>query len=96
MWEEACDAFAAQLVEMGFVSKASTYLLATHKVHEAVSVLSDHKLFAEAIAVAKCRLPQDDPLTLQVYSTWGQEAKKLGALTLAAHWLVIFLVKIVW
>lgn len=46
--------------------RASSYLLATHKVHEAVRLLKDNKMYREACAVAKCRLSADDPLFTEV------------------------------
>lgn len=66
VWEQACDAYANQLVEEGDMIRASTYLLATHKVHEAVRLLKDNKMYREACAVAKCRLSADDPLFTEV------------------------------
>lgn len=86
LWEEACQVYSDQLVECGDVSKASTYLLAIHKVQEAVQLLVDHKLYREAVAVAKCRLPSGDPLISATYMEWANSAKLQGQLLLAAHW----------
>lgn len=66
VWEQACDAFAKQLVEQGEVLQASSYLLATHKVHEAVRLLKDSGMYQDAVAIAKCRLSADDPLICEV------------------------------
>ncbi|KAG8258404.1 Gem-associated protein 5 [Homalodisca vitripennis] len=85
VWEEACVAFAKQLEECGEVLKASSYLLAIHNVHEAVRLLADHKMFKEAVAVAKCRLSHDDSLTSKVYTEWGDMSRAQGNLTLAVH-----------
>uniref|UniRef100_A0A1B6L1G8 Uncharacterized protein n=2 Tax=Graphocephala atropunctata TaxID=36148 RepID=A0A1B6L1G8_9HEMI len=85
MWEAACAAYAEQLTECGDVLKASTYLLAIHKAHEAVQLLADHKLYKEAVAVARCRLVADDPLTADVFTEWGNVVRLQGNFTLAAH-----------
>ncbi|XP_054267558.1 gem-associated protein 5 isoform X2 [Macrosteles quadrilineatus] len=85
MWEKASEAYSAQLVECGEVVKGSSYLLQINKVHEAVRLLADYKMYREAIAIAKCRLAHDDELTTEVYTEWATTTRQQGSLQLAAH-----------
>ncbi len=45
LWREMCVAFAKQLEDSGFFHRAASYLLAVHKVQEAVEMLVRHGLF---------------------------------------------------
>lgn len=66
--------------------KAACYLLAIHKVEEAVELLIERKFYREAVALAKCRLPNDDPLIHKAVLEYANYAASNGQFYLAAHW----------
>lgn len=86
VWKETCEAYVAQLTEEGLYTKASTYLLAVNKIEEAVDLLVEQKLFMEAVAIAKCRLPENDPIVESIFKKWADYTNKNGLHQLAAHW----------
>lgn len=89
MWVDACAAYAEQLQSLGEHSKASAYLLAIHKVEDAVKLLAGNGKHRHALAVARCRLPADSPLIKSLLLDWGQECVSQGQQSLAALWYVI-------
>lgn len=84
-WKETCEAYAAQLAEEGQFLKASTYLLAVNKIVEAVDLLVEQNLFMEAVAIAKCRLPENSPVVESIFRKWGGYNNRNGLHQLAAH-----------
>ena len=50
-----------------------------HKIPEAVDALLQSHMFADALALAKVRLPRDDPATRRVLTTWARnlESRKM-------------------
>lgn len=88
VWRETCEAYTAQLTEEGHYTKASTYLLAVNKIEEAIDLLVEQKLFTEAVAIAKCRLPENNPTVGSIYMKWADHATRNGLHQLAAHWYV--------
>lgn len=85
IWKDACSVYAEQLSNQGEHMKAAGFLIAIHKIEEAVQLLADNKLFREAIALAKCRLPSNDPLIKTVMNDFANYSLTNGQLHLAAH-----------
>ncbi|XP_076371362.1 gem-associated protein 5-like isoform X2 [Tachypleus tridentatus] len=84
LWLEMCEKYAQQLAENQEYHRASLYLLACHKVYDAIDILKDHNLFREALAVAKSRLPSVDPTLNDILCKWGARADKEGNYEMAA------------
>lgn len=89
IWVDACAAYAEQLQSLSEHSKASAYLLAIHKVEDAVKLLAGNGKFRHALAIARCRLPADSPLIRSLLLDWAQECISQGQQSLAALWYVI-------
>lgn len=96
LWQEACDVYAMKLIENPKSDPLETvsYLLACHKVEEAVNVLCNATLFREALALAKCRLSKNDPTINDVLSKWATFSVIHGAYEVAAQWYIININKI--
>ncbi|XP_039280027.1 gem-associated protein 5 isoform X2 [Nilaparvata lugens] len=88
MWKDACSVYAEQLSNQGEHMRAASFLIAIHKIEEAVQLLADNKLYREAIALAKCRLPSNDPLIRTIMSDFAKHSLSNGQLHLAAHCLL--------
>lgn len=86
VFAETCVAYAAQLTDCGEYIKAASYLLAVHKVEEAILLLAENHLYKEALAIAKSRYPEDDPTITMVLQNWGKYSSNNGQLLLGAHW----------
>ncbi|XP_022241513.1 gem-associated protein 5-like isoform X2 [Limulus polyphemus] len=84
LWLEMCEKYAQQLAENQKYHRASLYLLACHKVYEAIDVLKDHNLFREALAIARSRLPSVDPTLNDILCKWAARADKEGNYEMAA------------
>lgn len=84
MWVEASTAYVEQLKLAGEFTKASVYLLAIHKVEDAIKLLADNGKYRHAIAVARCRLPPDSPLIKSLLMDWAEENISQGKQSLAA------------
>ncbi|GJQ82382.1 hypothetical protein Trydic_g447 [Trypoxylus dichotomus] len=91
LWQEACAAYTSKLLEDSKPDpfELTSYLLACHKVEEAVKVLCDETLFREALALAKCRLPKDHPLINEVISLWAKFAIVNGSFEIAAQCFIV-------
>ncbi|KAL3879661.1 hypothetical protein ACJMK2_031948, partial [Sinanodonta woodiana] len=77
-WTSVCEDYALQLEADGQYHKAATYFLACHKVYDAIEVFKRHKLFKEAIALAKVRLSPLDPGLEELYTLWAKQLTKDG------------------
>ncbi|KAK3580429.1 hypothetical protein CHS0354_035471 [Potamilus streckersoni] len=77
-WTSVCEDYALQLESDGQYHKAATYFLACHKVYDAIEVFKRHKLFKEAIALAKVRLSPLDPALEELYTLWAKQLTKDG------------------
>ncbi|XP_041357872.1 gem-associated protein 5-like [Gigantopelta aegis] len=77
-WLAMCGDYAHQLEEDGQYHKAASYLLAAHKVYAAIELFKKHKLFKEAVALAKIRLSPLDPVLEDLYIDWSQQLLKDG------------------
>ncbi|XP_011872793.1 PREDICTED: gem-associated protein 5 isoform X2 [Vollenhovia emeryi] len=84
-WKEMCEAYAHQLVMQKHPEKAVSYLLAVHKIYEAIEVFFNAKMFKEAYALARCRLDADDPFLDKILESWAEWATYKGNLEQAAH-----------
>ncbi|OWF45310.1 gem-associated protein 5-like [Mizuhopecten yessoensis] len=77
-WITVCEDYATQLESEGQYHKAATYLLAAQKVYEAIELFRRHRLFKEAIALAKVRLSPFDPVLEELYTLWAQQLTRDG------------------
>ncbi|KAL4230770.1 Gem-associated protein 5 [Mactra antiquata] len=77
-WTSVCEDYALQLEADGQYHKAASYFIACHKVYEAIRLFKRHKLFKEAIALAKARLSPLDPALEELYTLWAQQLTKDG------------------
>ncbi|CAH1274597.1 GEMIN5 [Branchiostoma lanceolatum] len=76
VWLQTVEAYAQQLCGQDQLYKAVTFLMACHKVPEAIVLLKNKKMFREAVALAKVRLSPHDPVLLDVYDAWATELQK--------------------
>uniref|UniRef100_A0AAV2J952 Gem (nuclear organelle) associated protein 5 n=1 Tax=Knipowitschia caucasica TaxID=637954 RepID=A0AAV2J952_KNICA len=84
VWSAAVDSYVKQLCLQEQFVKAASHLLSVNKLHEAVGLLRSHKLYREAIALVKARLPQDDPVLKELYQSWAAVLEKDGHFSAAA------------
>ncbi|XP_072230388.1 gem-associated protein 5 [Leuresthes tenuis] len=84
VWSQTVEAFVKQLCQQEQYLKAASHLLSINKVYEAVDLLRSHKLFREAIALVKARLPADESLLKELYTSWAAVLEKDGHLSAAA------------
>uniref|UniRef100_A0A8D8S5D8 Gem-associated protein 5 n=1 Tax=Cacopsylla melanoneura TaxID=428564 RepID=A0A8D8S5D8_9HEMI len=85
LWRDCCEVYAKQLIAHGQILKATNYLLAIHKVEEAVKLLLSNDLYKEALCLAKLRLPENHELIGKGYRAWAEYASSHGNYALAAH-----------
>ncbi|KAI4463478.1 gem-associated protein 5 [Holotrichia oblita] len=87
LWQEACEVYATKLLEKTKVDPIETvsYLIACHKVEEAIKVLCTATLFRDALALAKCRYSKDDPIINEILSKWATFSILTGSFELAAQ-----------
>ncbi|KAK7097810.1 uncharacterized protein [Littorina saxatilis] len=83
-WVSLCEEYAEQLEEDGQYHKAVSYLLASHKPYPAIDLFRRHKLFREAVALARVRLSPLDPVLEDLYTEWSQQLMLEGAYEQAA------------
>ncbi|XP_012728852.2 gem-associated protein 5 isoform X1 [Fundulus heteroclitus] len=83
-WSRTVEAFVKQLCLQEQFLKAASHLLSINKVYEAVDLLRSNKLYREAIALVKARLPADEPLLKELYTCWAAVLEKDGHLSAAA------------
>ncbi|XP_049896526.1 gem-associated protein 5 isoform X2 [Epinephelus moara] len=84
VWSRTVEAFVKQLCLQEQYLKAASHLLSVNKLYEAVDLLRSHKLYREAIALVKARLPADDPILKELYTSWGAVLEKDGHFSAAA------------
>ncbi|XP_035034293.2 gem-associated protein 5 isoform X1 [Hippoglossus stenolepis] len=83
-WRRAVEAYVKQLCLQEQYLKAASHLLSINKVYEAIDLLRSHKIYREAIALVKARLPADDPVLKDLYNGWAAVLEKDGHLSSAA------------
>ncbi|AWO99551.1 putative gem-associated protein 5 [Scophthalmus maximus] len=84
VWSRTVEAFVQQLCHQEQYLKAASHLLSLNRLYEAVELLRSHKLYREAIALAKARLPADEPVLKELYSCWAAVLEKDGHFSSAA------------
>uniref|UniRef100_A0A669B928 Gem nuclear organelle associated protein 5 n=1 Tax=Oreochromis niloticus TaxID=8128 RepID=A0A669B928_ORENI len=84
VWSRTVEAFVKQLCLQEQYLKAASHLLSINKLYEAVDLLRSHKLYREAIALVKARLPADEPLLKELYTCWAAVLEKDGHFSAAA------------
>ncbi|CAN9501079.1 unnamed protein product [Ophioblennius macclurei] len=83
-WRITVEAFVKQLCLQEQYLKAASHLLSINKVYDAVELLRSHKLYREAVALVKARLPPDDPVLKELLTSWAAVLEKDGHLSAAA------------
>uniref|UniRef100_A0A8C4X1H5 Gem (nuclear organelle) associated protein 5 n=1 Tax=Eptatretus burgeri TaxID=7764 RepID=A0A8C4X1H5_EPTBU len=84
VWVHAVELYVQQLCAQDQPTKAATYLLALHRVHEAIGILRANRLYREAVAVARLRLLPSDPCVGELLTEWALSLEKGGHHPLAA------------
>ncbi|XP_047462986.1 gem-associated protein 5 [Mugil cephalus] len=84
VWSQTVEAFVKQLCLQEQYLKAASHLLSINKLYEAVDLLRSHKLYREAIALVKARLPADEPVLKELYTSWAAVLEKDGHFSAAA------------
>ncbi|XP_071370684.1 gem-associated protein 5-like [Centroberyx affinis] len=84
VWCRTVEAYVKQLCLQEQYLKAASHLLSVNKLYEAVELLQAHKLYREAIALVKARLPPDEPVLKELYTSWAAVLEKDGHLSSAA------------
>ena len=67
------ECYAKKLSEeaKGDPLEAASYLLACHKIEDAIEVLCNATLYREAVVLAKCRLAKSDPAIDDILKRWA-------------------------
>ncbi|KAM9846720.1 gem-associated protein 5 [Aulostomus maculatus] len=84
VWSRTVEAYVKQLSLQEQYLKAASHLLSVNKLYEAIDLLSSHKLYREAIALVKARLPADEPVLKELYTCWASVLEKDGHFSAAA------------
>uniref|UniRef100_A0A673CB35 Gem (nuclear organelle) associated protein 5 n=1 Tax=Sphaeramia orbicularis TaxID=375764 RepID=A0A673CB35_9TELE len=84
VWSRAVEAYVRQLCLQEQYLKAASHLLSINKLYEAIELLRSHKLYREAIALVKARLPANDPVLKELYTCWAAVLEKDGHFSAAA------------
>ncbi|XP_040907522.1 gem-associated protein 5 [Toxotes jaculatrix] len=84
VWSRTVEAFVKQLCLQEQYLKAASHLLSINKLYEAIDLLQSHKLYREAIALVKARLPADEPVLKELYTCWAAVLEKDGHFSAAA------------
>ncbi|KAK0095845.1 hypothetical protein PV326_007211 [Microctonus aethiopoides] len=85
MWQTMCETYATQLIQESNPTKAVCYLLSVHKIHRAIEVFIESKMFREAFVLAKCKLESDDVILNNILNEWMKFSSKTGQLEEAAQ-----------
>ncbi|XP_034539640.1 gem-associated protein 5 [Notolabrus celidotus] len=84
VWSRAVEAYVKQLCLQEQYLKAASHLLSINKLYEAIDLLRSHKLYREVIALVKARLPADEPVLKELYTSWASVLEKDGHFSAAA------------
>ncbi|KAF1378166.1 hypothetical protein PFLUV_G00187570 [Perca fluviatilis] len=84
VWSRTAEALARQLCLQEQYLKAASHLLSINRLYPAVDLLRSHKLYREAIALVKARLPADEPLLKELYTCWAGVLERDGHFSSAA------------
>ncbi|EDO28531.1 predicted protein, partial [Nematostella vectensis] len=88
VWLKTAELYADHLVAQGSHQKAVLYYLACHRVDQAINVYKNQAMFREALALAKVRLCDSDPVLHELYVSWAKKLETENAYEQAAKWLV--------
>lgn len=89
IWQEMCESYAAQLVTEDNPMKAVSYLLCIHKIHQAIAIFHDAKLYREAYCLAKCKLDPSDAVFEKILTDWSNHSVHIGSFEDAAQCCII-------
>uniref|UniRef100_A0A8C4ZRC9 Gem nuclear organelle associated protein 5 n=1 Tax=Gadus morhua TaxID=8049 RepID=A0A8C4ZRC9_GADMO len=84
VWVRTVQDYVKQLCLQDQHLKAASFLLSINKLHEAIELLHSHKMYREAIALARARLPDQDVVLKGLYVSWAAALEKDGHLSAAA------------
>nr|XP_057943708.1 gem-associated protein 5 isoform X2 [Doryrhamphus excisus] len=84
VWHSIVERYVKQLCLQEQYLKAASHLLSINKLYDAVDLLRSHKLYREAIALVKARLPMEDPVLKELYTCWASMLEKDGHFSAAA------------
>ncbi|XP_028277545.1 gem-associated protein 5 [Parambassis ranga] len=84
VWSRTVEAYVKQLCLQEQYLKAASHLLSLNRVYEAAELLRSHRLYREAIALVKARLPADEPVLKELYTCWAAVLEKDGHFSAAA------------
>ncbi|XP_077448071.1 gem-associated protein 5 isoform X2 [Stigmatopora argus] len=84
VWCRFVELYVKQLCLQEQYLKAAAQLLAINQVYQAVDLLHSHKLYREAIALAKARLSPEDPIVTELYTGWAVMLEQDGHFSAAA------------
>ncbi|EDO28409.1 predicted protein, partial [Nematostella vectensis] len=84
VWLKTAELYADHLVAQGSHQKAVLYYLACHRVDQAINVYKNQAMFREALALAKVRLCDSDPVLHELYVSWAKKLETENAYEQAA------------
>ncbi|KAJ3589510.1 hypothetical protein NHX12_010355 [Muraenolepis orangiensis] len=84
VWVRAVQDYVKQLCLQDQHLKAASFLLSINKLHEALELLHSHKMYREAVALARSRLPDKDQVLKDLYVSWAAALERDGHLSAAA------------
>ncbi|XP_043268004.1 gem-associated protein 5 [Venturia canescens] len=84
-WQETCEAYATQLVFESNPTKAVSYLLSIHKIHRAIEIYIDQKMYKEAYVLARCKVDKEDEILTKILNEWANNASRDGNFEEAAQ-----------
>ncbi|CAL8362299.1 unnamed protein product [Lota lota] len=84
VWVRAVQDYVKQLCLQDQHLKAASFLLSINKLQEAIELLHSHKMYREAIALARARLPDQDVVLKDLYLSWAAALERDGHLSAAA------------
>ncbi|XP_054610179.1 gem-associated protein 5 isoform X2 [Dunckerocampus dactyliophorus] len=84
VWHSMVERYVKQLCLQEQYLKAASHLLSINKLYDAIDLLRSHKLYREAIALVKARLPLEDPVLKELYTCWASMLEKDGHFSAAA------------
>ncbi|KAF8783374.1 Gem-associated protein 5 like protein [Argiope bruennichi] len=75
-WLEMCEKYAMQLIQEQQPFVACSYFLMCNKVYEAIDVLCGKGKVLDALALAKLRLPESDPMIFKLLNLLCQKCRR--------------------
>uniref|UniRef100_T1GCI9 Gem-associated protein 5 TPR domain-containing protein n=1 Tax=Megaselia scalaris TaxID=36166 RepID=T1GCI9_MEGSC len=84
-WKKCCGAFAAQLIDQGYILQAASYLSCLHQTKEVIAILLKNTLFLEAWCYAKLHLEDGDHLFKDIIEKWTRTLEMNGNIEGAAY-----------